>query len=256
MNDSSSNNLSITPIDMATLTLLTNVNSRAKLETLEGLHNLKNRHKLQLKKDVKFYRKRIISGVKDILLRKKNDVITDKTRNAFDVFVASLIDDFKVTDTKDMIQSSLTGINSDSENENEDNKEHLHDNKNENAINATSDTNTTSDTNATSDNSYKIINQANDLLKKTKTTAPTMDRFVIKKQLDERYAVATPQSKMFDTPPPNTIDLREPSLRTKGIRKSSKENVNKDYEKGEDDIKEKTNKKIKTKIKETGNKKN
>ena len=239
---------------MATLTLLTNVNSRAKLETLEGLHNLKNRHKLQLKKDVKFYRKRIISGVKDILLRKKNDVITDKTRNAFDVFVASLIDDFKVTDTKDMIQSNLTGIDSDSENENEneneDNKEHAYDN--ENAINATSDTNTTSD------NSYKIINQANDLLKKTKTTAPTMDRFVIKKQLDERYAVATPQSKMFDTPPPNTIDLREPSLRTKGIRKSSKENVNKDYEKGEDDIKEKTNKKIKTKTntKETSNKKN
>lgn len=251
MNDSSSNNLSITPIDMATLTLLTNVNSRAKLETLEGLHNLKNRHKLQLKKDVKFYRKRIISGVKEILLRKKNDVITDKTQNAFDVFVASLIDDFKVTDTKDMIQSSLTGINSDSENEieNEDNKEHAYDNDNENAINTTSDTNTTSD------NSYKIINQANDLLKKTKTTTPTMDRFVIKKQLDERYAVATPQSKMFDTPPPNTIDLREPSLRTKGIRKSSKENVNKDYEKGEDDIREKTNKKIKTKIKETGNKK-
>ena len=249
MNDSSSNNLSITPIDMATLTLLTNVNSRAKLETLEGLHNLKNRHKLQLKKDVKFYRKRIISGVKDILLRKKNDVITDKTRNAFDVFVASLIDDFKVTDTKDMIQSSLTGINSDSENENEieNDNEHEDEHKHENA---------TSDTNATSDNSYKIINQANDLLKKTKTTAPTMDRFVIKKQLDERYAVATPQSKMFDTPPPNTIDLREPSLRTKGIRKSSKENVNKDYEKGEDDIKEKTNKKIKTKIKEICNKKN
>lgn len=252
MNDSSSNNLSITPIDMATLTLLTNVNSRAKLETLEGLHNLKNRHKLQLKKDVKFYRKRIISGVKEILLRKKNDVITDKTRNAFDVFVASLIDDFKVTDTKDMIQSSLTGIDSDSENEieneNEDNKQHSDDN--DNAINASSDTN------ETSDNSYKIINQANDLLKKTKTTAPTMDRFVIKKQLDEKYAVATPQSKMFDTPPPNTIDLREPSLRTKGIRKSSKENVNKDYEKEEDDIKEKTNKKIKTNTKETINKKN
>ena len=221
MNDSSSNNLDITSIDMATLTFLTNVNCRAKLETLEGLHNLKNNHRTQLKQDIKFYRKRIMSGVKDILLRKKNSVITDKTKSAFDVFVASLIDDFKVDDTNDAVQTNLNDIHSD-----------------------VSDDNPTNPTNPTNPN-YKIINQANELLKKTKVSNPTMDKFVIKKQLDECYAVATPQSKMFDTPPPNTIDLREPSLRTKGIRKSSKENVNKEYENRQDDSRSKKENKTK-----------
>ena len=247
MNDSSSNNLDITSIDMATLTFLTNVNCRAKLETLEGLHNLKNNHKAKLKQDIKFYRKRIMSGVKDILLRKKNSVITDKTKSAFDVFVASLIDDFKVDDTNDVIQANLNDIDSTVSDENESNESNefnINSELRENHKNHENQSNQANQSNQENHN-YKIINQANELLKKTKVSNPTMDKFVIKKQLDERYAVATPQSKMFDTPPPNTIDLREPSLRTKGIRKSSKENVNKGYENGQDDSRSKKENKTK-----------
>lgn len=244
MNDSSSNNLDITSIDMATLTFLTNVNCRAKLETLEGLHNLKNNHKAKLKQDIKFYRKRIMSGVKDILLRKKNSVITDKTKSAFDVFVASLIDDFKVDDTNDVIQANLNDIDSAVSDENESNEFNINSELRENHKNHENQSNQANQSNQENHN-YKIINQANELLKKTKVSNPTMDKFVIKKQLDERYAVATPQSKMFDTPPPNTIDLREPSLRTKGIRKSSKENVNKEYENRQDDSRSKKENKTK-----------
>jgi hypothetical protein len=207
MNDNSSNNVDITPIDMATLTLLTNVNCRAKLESLEGLHNLKNKHKTQLKQDIKFYRKRIISGVKDILLKKKNESITDKTRNAFETFVTSLIDDFKVVDITDIVQDSLDGVDSDKSNENE-NKNRLSENENN-----------------------EIINEANDLLKNTKVIPVTMDKYVIKKQLDKKYARVPPLKQMFDSPTPeNIINLREPSLRTKGIKKSSKENMDKNYE--------------------------
>ena len=244
MNDSSSNNLDITSIDMATLTFLTNVNCRAKLETLEGLHNLKNNHKAKLKQDIKFYRKRIMSGVKDILLRKKNSVITDKTKSAFDVFVASLIDDFKVDDTNDVIQANLNDIDSDVSDENQANEFNINSELRENHKNHENQSNQANQSNQENHN-YKIINQANELLKKTKVSNPTMDKFVIKKQLDERYAVATPQSKMFDTPPPNTIDLREPSLRTKGIRKSSKENVKKEYENRQDDSRSKKENKTK-----------
>jgi hypothetical protein len=244
MNDSSSNNLDITSIDMATLTFLTNVNCRAKLETLEGLHNLKNNHKAKLKQDIKFYRKRIMSGVKDILLRKKNSVITDKTKSAFDVFVASLIDDFKVDDTNDVIQANLNDIDSTVSDENESNESNEFNINSELRENYKNQSNQANQSNQENHN-YKIINQANELLKKTKVSNPTMDKFVIKKQLDERYAVATPQSKMFDTPPPNTIDLREPSLRTKGIRKSSKENVNKEYENRQDDSRSKKENKTK-----------
>ena len=244
MNDSSSNNLDITSIDMATLTFLTNVNCRAKLETLEGLHNLKNNHRTQLKQDIKFYRKRIMSGVKDILLRKKNSVITDKTKSAFDVFVASLIDDFKVDDTNDVIQANLNDIDSTVSDENESNESNEFNINSELRENYKNQSNQANQSNQENHN-YKIINQANELLKKTKVSNPTMDKFVIKKQLDERYAVATPQSKMFDTPPPNTIDLREPSLRTKGIRKSSKENVNKEYENRQDDSRSKKENKTK-----------
>ena len=244
MNDSSSNNLDITSIDMATLTFLTNVNCRAKLETLEGLHNLKNNHKAKLKQDIKFYRKRIMSGVKDILLRKKNSVITDKTKSAFDVFVASLIDDFKVDDTNDVIQANLNDIDSTVSDENESNESNEFNINSELRENYKNQSNQANQSNQENHN-YKIINQSNELLKKTKVSNPTMDKFVIKKQLDERYAVATPQSKMFDTPPPNTIDLREPSLRTKGIRKSSKENVNKEYENRQDDSRSKKENKTK-----------
>ena len=244
MNDSSSNNLDITSIDMATLTFLTNVNCRAKLETLEGLHNLKNNHKAKLKQDIKFYRKRIMSGVKDILLRKKNSVITDNKKSAFDVFVASLIDDFKVDDTNDVIQANLNDIDSTVSDENESNESNEFNINSELRENYKNQSNQANQSNQENHN-YKIINQANELLKKTKVSNPTMDKFVIKKQLDERYAVATPQSKMFDTPPPNTIDLREPSLRTKGIRKSSKENVNKEYENRQDDSRSKKENKTK-----------
>ena len=188
-----------------------------------------------------------MSGVKDILLRKKNSVITDKTKSAFDVFVASLIDDFKVDDTNDVIQANLNDIDSTVSDENESNESNEFNINSELRENYKNQSNQANQSNQENHN-YKIINQANELLKKTKVSNPTMDKFVIKKQLDERYAVATPQSKMFDTPPPNTIDLRNP-VANKGIRKSSKENVNKEYENRQDDTGLKENKTKNTKKK-------
>lgn len=207
--DNSGNNIS--PIDLATLTLLTNVNCRARIETI-GLQNIKNHHKAQMKQDVRFYRKRIISAFKDLILRKSNEAVSEKTKHAFDVFVSTLIDDFKVLDTTDIVQSGLNDVDDNGDN---DTNNDIVDNDEEKSMKETD----------------MIVNEANDLLKNIKVVPVTMDKYVIKTPLDKKYARVTPSKQMYEQPTPVVqVNLREPALRTKGIRKSTKENMDKDYD--------------------------
>ena len=46
-------------LKLATIALLTNVNCRARLETLDSVNDIRRRQRQQLRRDVRFYRKRI-----------------------------------------------------------------------------------------------------------------------------------------------------------------------------------------------------
>lgn len=213
-----------TGFDMATLTLLANVNCRAKIETLDCLHDIKRKQRHNLRQEIRFYRKRIQSAFKDILFHKnqkqtnQNDkeyasgsIISDKTYGAFDVFVANLIDDFKIADTNDIVQDDLSCCNP---------------NK---IINADLLDEEHADANANA----KLLEEANKHLNQTKQVSITWDRLIKKVPIenppvwDARSKAEKEAQKQREKLPDAKVNLREPELRTKGVRvRSSNYKVN------------------------------
>lgn len=230
-----------TGFDMATLTLLANVNCRAKIETLDCLHDIKRKQRHNLRQEIRFYRKRIQSAFKDILFRKnqsqkqtnQNDkeqssinmsIISDKTYGAFDVFVANLIDDFKIADTNDIVQDDLScsGIHQ------------AQDGCNPNKIiNADLLDDEHANVDADTDANAKLLEEANKHLNQTKQVSITWDRLIKKVPIenppvwDVRSKAEKDAQKQREKLPDAKVNLREPALRTKGVRvRSSNNKVN------------------------------
>lgn len=215
-------------MNLATIALLTNVNCRAKLETLDCLNDIKRKQREQMRHEIRFYRKRIMTIFKDILMRKTNPVVTERTKCAFDSFVRVLIDDMKMSDTLDIIQSGLEDENiSEGENENDAKS------SKENMLSA-------------QQNTDKIITDANGFLSATRTAPNTLDKYVVRKTMDINIPKAK-HSQMNETAPTTKVNLKEPSLRTKGVP-PKKENVYKDYDKPDGKEGKVENKEIETKV--------
>lgn len=107
--------------DLATITLMTNIsyNEKNQTRTEEYINKLIHKEKRELKRDVKFYKLRILQIMK-VLLRNKSkefdelkEKISEKTMSSFDRFISNLIEDLKVYDTKDIIKE----MNGNDENE-------------------------------------------------------------------------------------------------------------------------------------------
>ncbi len=201
-------------LKLATIALLTNVNCRARLETLDSVNDIKRRQRQQMRRDVRFYRKRIAIVFKDLLSRRDNPIVNDRVQCAFDELVRVVIDELRMTDTSDIIQTEL---------EADDTHECDDEQENESAGQNSSDL---------ARNTDKVITYANELLTATKTAPATMDRFVIKKSIDEPEikSVQKRHEQIRNKAPISKVDLKEPSLRNKGIP-AKKENVNSSYEK-------------------------
>jgi len=62
------------------------------------------------KKEIKFYKKRILQVTKDLL---KGEMITEDINSSYNDYIRTLIDHFKFIDKKDMIQEEYKNLNYD-----------------------------------------------------------------------------------------------------------------------------------------------
>ena len=186
-NNNNNSDISFNSIDYLTLEIMANSDSYNKY--------LKKNNMDQdsiLKKDKRFYRKRIISMTKDILFNNvsNTDVTTvkfdDAILNAFNIYARACISYFKFKDTMDTIQGEYTDINIDD----------------------------TLDTIIDDDNNVDI-NEANKLfMRQMEKKVLTLDNFVIKTSPPPDEMVI-PQTKDFN--------LKDPKYKKKDIKKFSKQ---------------------------------
>lgn len=142
------------------------------------------------KSDRKFYKKRIINETKKML---RNEFETPGLKEIFNKYLISLVDYFKIVDKGDIL------------------KQHYEDpsgNNNENEMNKTLD-DMLNDILDISSNDF--LTSPDELLYKTTNEAKkvTLDNFVVKHSI--------PKEKI-NFPEQKEIDLKEPSLKTKGIK--------------------------------------
>jgi hypothetical protein len=157
---------------------------------------LSEEKKITNKKDKKFYKKRIFNLVKEILITKEEppDLFPD-VKYTFDNFVDSCIQYFKSKDNNDIIQSEYKNI------------------EENNIISELLESNV--------DDCDYISEEANKLLMRSiKITNPSLDNFVTKKYTKPQSEVILPKQK--------DINLKDPDLKNKGIRK--KKNIINKYD--------------------------
>jgi len=156
-------------------------------------------HDTVLKSEKKFYRKRILAMVKDILYNNLNNnsdcPVSDVIINSFNTFARLCVSHFKFKDTMDSIQSDYKGMN-------------LVDKSDADADAVLGDD--------TMDG--WSIDEANKLfMKQVDKKVITMDNFVTK--------TSPPQDEMI-LPKTKELNLKDPKYKKKDIKKSSKSNVN------------------------------
>jgi hypothetical protein len=175
--------------------------------TLEYLMNkeqynkyiLKKKSKSENIKDLKFYRKRIYYLTKDLLLLKDQTIpVLPEVKIAFDNYVKTCINYFKVIDRNDIIQEDYKDVH------------HVISDKigELNKLNDLHNLNTTEEAD-------------NYLMRQIKIKKNSLDGFV-KKKINKPKEIILPKEK--------NINLKDPLLKNKGIVK--KKNINNKYEDG------------------------
>lgn len=161
------------------------------------------------KKDKKFYRRRIFDLTKSLLINKDKpkDLLPD-VKYAFDNYMKSCIHYFKTIDNNDIIQDDYKDL----DNINEIMNEHLD--------NELSDT----------DLNLESKEEADKLMMRSINLKPTLDNFIQKVKIKSEEIILPKQKE---------INLTDPVLKTKGIKKK---NINNKYDENKDSKKEETNK--------------
>lgn len=164
--------------------------------TLDCLVNKEMRNKYvrtQLnKEDVKFYRKRIFNLFKEIISSNSPTDLLPDVKYAYDNFLHSAIHYFKTIDNNDIIQSEYN------------NMESLQ-------LTLTQDTSSNITTN---DEADKL------LMRKIKTDIPTLDKYVKKIFTKKKEEIILPKQK--------EINLKDPNLKIKGLKKNNIDNLYED----------------------------
>ena len=164
-------------------------------KNLYNKHLLADKKRNNIKKDKKFYKKRIFNLVKEILITKETppDLFPD-VKYTFDNFVESAIQYFKSKDNNDLIQSEYNNIE-------------------ETPI-------INSDLLELNIDSPLTEKDANELLMRSfKITKPSLDNFVTIKYTKPACDIVLPKQK--------DINLKDPDLRNKGIIRKKKNIINK-----------------------------
>lgn len=164
-----------------------------------------NKYASTNKRDKKFYRKRILQLTRDILTNNAPEKITNDVLFAFENYVKICIPYFQMIDQSDIIQSEYENLLDDLQ----------IDDDNTNNINEPNTNNT---------NEIKTIHADKLMLRQIKNDKYTLDKFV-KITNTKKDEVIIPTQK--------DINLKEPSLRNKGVPDKSirkKKNIDNKYE--------------------------
>ena len=162
----------------------------------EKMYNREKNNKPH-KKDIKFYRKRLVNITKELLLNQCTENIPD-IKCAFNNYVKTCIQYFKLRDTTDIIQQNYKDIDNLENSENSENSENL--------------------IFLNEEEREKI----DSLILKTVKINSGLDNFV-KRTVFKKQEYPPPQKQ--------DINLGDPILRTKGIKKiSKKENITNIYD--------------------------
>ena len=174
-------------VDQITLDCLLN-------KEVMGKHLIKQREKQINKEDLKFYRKRILNLFKDIISNNFSGDLSPDVKYAYDSFIKTSIDYFKVVDNNDLLQEEYKNIKFD--------EEQLNNLTEENTINS------------------KSCSEADNLMMRlVKMDLPTLDKYVKKTNNKKNEEIFLPKSR--------EVDITNPELKNKGIKK----NINNIYEK-------------------------
>ena len=192
-------------INYITLEIMANSDTYSKYLKKNNLD-----HDAVLRRDKKFYKKRIIAMVKDILNNTVNSnsdsPIDDIIINAFNTFSRLCISHFKFKDTMDNIQGDYKGMDF------------------KNDLNLGLDSNIAGGAGAGADgidsleDNANTINEANKLfMKQVDKKIITMDNFVIKTSPPTENEIIIPKTKDFN--------LKDPKYKKKDIKKTSKNHI-------------------------------
>jgi hypothetical protein len=188
-------------INYITLEIMANSDTYSKYLKKNNLD-----HDAVLRRDKKFYKKRIIAMVKDILNNTVNSnsdsPIDDIIINAFNTFSRLCISHFKFKDTMDNIQGDYKGM----------------DFKNDLNLGLDSNIACGADGIDSLEDNANTINEANKLfMKQVDKKIITMDNFVIKTSPPTENEIIIPKTKDFN--------LKDPKYKKKDIKKSNRNHI-------------------------------
>ena len=188
----------------ATLEYLTNPYYQNVLNARNKKKTLMNKEDEVDKKDISFYRKRIVALTKDMLKGIEPPFPNEDIKKIYEDYVKNLINYFKMIDRKDILQDQYDKVILDED----DTSMNANANANANAI----DANSIEDINDALKQIQTInYEKADELMMKKTIRVSNLDDFVvILKNEDEKNDRIIPIKK--------EIDLKTPNLKTKGIK--------------------------------------
>lgn len=161
------------------------------------------------KKDKKFYRRRIFDLTKSLLINKNKPTnLPPDVKYAFDNYMKSCIDYFKTIDNNDIIQDEYKDLND------------LNEIMNEHLNNELLD----------SDLNLESKEEADKLMMRSINLKPTLNNFIQKVKIKSEEIILPKQKE---------INLTDPVLKTKGIKKK---NINNKYDENKEFKNQETNK--------------
>jgi hypothetical protein len=155
-----------------------------------GKHLIKQREKQISKEDLKFYRKRIFNLFRDMISNNFSSELSPDVKYAYDSFIKTSIDYFKVIDNNDLLQEEYKNIITEEDYINEENESNE-----ENKINS------------------KNYSEADNLMMRlVKIDLPTLDKYVKRTNHKKEEKIFLPKSR--------EVDITNPELKNKGIKKN------------------------------------
>ena len=161
-------------------------------EVYEKMQHFKKQKNIN-KKDKKFYRKRILNLTRELLLKKDDDYseINPDIKFCFDNYVKTCIQYFKIIDNNDIIQSEYKDMEFPPE---------IGCNVN--------------------DVSGNVVDADKLLMRSIKIDVPTLDKYVTRISTKKKEEIILPKQKV--------INLNDPELKIKGLKKNNITNIYED----------------------------
>lgn len=167
-------------VDQITLACLLN-------KEMMGKHVMRQREKQINREDLNFYRKRIFNLFKELISNNKPNDLSPDVKYAYDTFIKSTIDYFKVIDNNDLLQEEYKDINFPLD--------------------------ICSVPSLDLSSNLDVNNEANKLLMRSiKIDPPTLDKYVKRSSHKKETNIILPRSR--------EVDIMKPELKEKGLKKN------------------------------------